>query len=360
MKPHFHYYFFLADLDIVNKEHISSAGTFGYQQYTPLIDLEYLLYGKTKSSVPQSLSIRLDTGAVSPMVGVRALLQEIAKTHQVIIHPIMLGVRHIPYIDNMAADFPIQSYFVDLQPRCVHPDLSVSMPLADTDTLRRFATALNHKILSSEPGTIFVAECVPGGTLTASVLLQYVLRQPALLTPSSSNEDSILERRAVLIKRMHDSLRQPRVHSRVEANIMDYFQSLLIDLLHYNTLWQQKHDAIILGGGCQMLAPYLWAWDRANQPTRNVLESKVEIWTTPWVREAAPDLFNHPRVKYHAKVQHHAVDFKYARHPAWQRYAAGFAKEGCGFGGLTHFVNARLGHSPRYIVDLLDRALDAA
>ena len=373
-----HYHFILSNSDLTTGAPVSEAGKPGFQHYTPILDLEYLLYGRTLSEMPVEVNTALHTGAYSPIVAVRRLLLELQRQgHPVKIYVYNFGTGLAPYHGDYPADFEVEYTAPALAPRHFYP-------LCDDPAVKLFSPTLAQRSIERMIGLLsqrdannihLVAECVPGGTLSANVLLNLLLGQK-IETASSSNDREILQRRRNIVNDLTEQARDlvgeytiapfetwgPRTRQEVLNAYADYFQIATIHLLQAVAHWArvpQNAPPVIFGGGCQMLAPLAWVYASQGQAGRALLRQHTLAVTTPWVAYSAQvansELFD-PAVCHYPNMTHVDVNFNNAADPGWRKYEEGFAKEGCGLGAVLFVANRLLDASSSELVAILDRA----
>lgn len=370
-----HYHFVLANIDLVNAgPAISEAGKPGLQHFTPVLDLEHLLYGKTVSDLPAEVSTSLYTGAFSPMVATRRLLQHFqARGWQVKLY--LYNLAGLPYDYELAPnpDFEICDYYtLEEAPSRSYAGLHPVHEVIEQD-IRTIASLTAHNVLAKrtpEDHHVF-AECVPGGTATANLLLNLALADETVQTASSATDPAILANRTELIDSLTSSARHdiagfiatprthynappaqwgPRLHSHVKRSYCDYFQLFMLHLMELTPAFLKpfrEYPHITLAGGVQMLAPLVYTLAAQREDVGvSELNETYDLVTTPYV-------FAHPLNTAHGFFQPYRFGFLNCRAATlphfystdaegWQKYDQGFAKEGCGFGGLLYLAQQYL------------------
>lgn len=369
-----HYHFLLSNSDLTTGAPISEAGKPGFQHYTPILDLEYLLYGRTLSDLPPEVNTALHTGAYSPIVAVRRMLLELKQRgHRIRLHAYNLGTGLQPTLRGDQAHFTLEYHDLGLPFRTYDHAFTGNVISYDTATLIRDAARTLFETLLHRRKDEYhlLAECVPGGTLSANVLLNLFLGQ-TIETASSSNRPEILEARRQVVRRLTHSARDyvgrynlgpyplwgQHLKDELLLRYADHFQLFVYELAcHIAQLTEpQDQSPILFGGGCQMLAPIVWAYTKAGPKPYGLAQQTLTV-TTPWVAYSAQvfnsNLFN-ADVCWYPNMTHADVNFGTAKDPGWRKYEEGFAKEGCGLGAVMYATHLLLGASSNDIVQILD------
>lgn len=330
---------------------VSLAGPAGYQHLTPVLDTEVLLHGVVKSILPECLSPHLSTGSASPIVPVRAILMalEALGLHDFSVNIVNLGLSMVPEVEGSNMDFSMDTI------SC--PQQFSSPPFTPfrhkyVMAILRAAHRMAHQIYhTSTPDTYdIIAECVPGGTTTASLCLSMICGQ-FIETPSSSHlsETKLLKNRLVSEWLAEAQLRyvidSPLSAWKYLLTYGDYQQAFMYCFLHeYAKLVREygipHQNPVVFAGGTQMAAP-LALFVKTNPYLAQSIASCIKLATTPWVMASTDNrIFRDFISPFSATSANFA--FKQADGPFYL-YELGYTKEGCGLGAMIWFAQMVFG-----------------
>ena len=370
MRIHFH--LINSSLELTDQYEISGAGKFKQQAYTPLFDTEFLLYGRMISEVSgigPKISIHLENGSVSPALITRALL----RYFQEIGHEVRIYIRNFGLVVNPKIDLTISNFNVRQK----------NIPLPLRDILRAFIEIQHHDALlesavefvdlwSLEQDDIhIIAECVPGGTTTAEIMLNYFLNKTHNL-PASTSSHKVRETKTEIVKTIVALFKEDfgDIEDRNKAFLLahaDYFQHWLT--LTLTKLFEHKfthsterkiiQPRIWLGGGCMMAAPLV--------ALKNLLSSKVivsnqlsaSIHTTPWIMLDKGNDSNEILTKSiwpFRSYCNHSLSLSSSKYSQIKLLSK--VKEGVGMGAVLDFAQSELKMSNNQIVEVLDKELE--
>lgn len=353
-----HYHIINSVAGPLSKHHISAAGPVGYQHFTPVLDTELLLYGKPITPLPAQVSPNLDTGSVSPMMPVRAILKQLARErrHLVDVTVHNLGSGPLParrcgsaFQEDLDYDSFVASMHTIPLPR---QEAQPPFWSPDAQSLRRishaaFQLAFQFYTESTPRDWNILAECVPGGTTTAGLWLAVANGGP-IETPSSSHEIGPQLRKQALIDQWASAaLKYLPINStealwRFALANGDYYQIFMLaflfeyaDLMKYDRGGTPRNP-ILLAGGSQVAAP-LALFKMANPRLATILAPHVKLVTTPWVMQAAPQVVFNELIYPFVSDAH--FDFAFTKEDGpYYLYEQGYTKEGCGLGALLWYA----------------------
>lgn len=353
-----HYHILNSVAGPISKHNVSAAGPVGYQHYTPVLDTELLLYGRPRTPLPDTVSPNLDTGSVSPMMPVRAILSELkhAGRHAVDVKVFNLGSNPIPAVRS--------NEWFDEHDDELFPVTTTTLPLPTHNAAPPFwqprashLRAISHAAFSlafqiyteSTPRDWnILAECVPGGTTTAALWLSLAAGQP-LTTPSSSHCAQQNARKAALIAEWWEGLAPYATIDSTEAlwqfalTYGDYYQIFILaflyefaDLMKYDR-GATARNPILLAGGSQAAAP-LALFKKVNPQAAALLAPYIKLVTTPWVMAASDTRIFNDLINPFVADANYAFAFRPEDGP-YYLYERGYTKEGCGLGALLWYAS---------------------
>jgi len=346
---------------------ISAAGRFGFQQYTPLLDAEYLLYGRTHTKVPTEVSVGLDTGSISPIVFVRALLRELSRRDLVSIKILNLGLEHTPDSTAEPEGFDrieCESLNVELHQR----RLGVSPNQQDIDKLTGVAHFIANTLSTSWTDNNIIAECVPGGTTSAELLMRInpllnTLSRDNLSASSSEGEDVPKVKNALVSQLLGDGdhlfQSTSMLYRSKVGHLMDYLQLVLTSTEFLANIPEKTH--VTLAGGTQMAAIMLaLECTGAAKGMRLYKDIKFKVDTTKWVvddpRSKAGLVFGVLESMGY-QTGRSKTRFDGLKDPRVHKYEEFYTKEGCGLGAVLCLAERHL--NPLEIRAAIERELES-
>lgn len=357
-----HYHLMLSEIDLISTRHISAAGAFKAQDWTPAFDAETIVYGRTRQEMPGSIRPILDTGAVSPAILVHELLSQInAWSEPVHLHIHNLGLNHPPLIDDTPTPWASVNYYGwPLSPTEFEPLLTGGEVVFKRQGLLPEICTVFADLLHSQRGqTLIIAECVPGGTTTAEVWWS-MLSGDRTPTPSSSTEGDVQDRKRRTVEDLRNWIAThisyyPRRPDHIPG---DNFQLLLRDALIQLMNRPNADQRILLGGGSQMGAVLMAVQKILDMKycRYNIAASTPwEWWTTPWIAKGWPPshLANSNKVPLPVRAVH---DFSLANAKCLglALYEQGYVKEGLGLGAVIAQAKEHLNLNSAELATLVD------
>ena len=319
-----------ASIPFIDTLHVSDAGKFGEQTQTPKVDEAVLT---TSFRSPLSKKAILNTGSISPAVIVSALLKELSVNPVIIdldetvttsyTRDNLAGVGHV-----YAPKFPpLQKVENELEVTCNHDKIVNELTL-----------------LMMESDQLIIAECVPGGTLTASLVSSILSYEYIQYKGSSTDAMVNLTRMRVLKQSYRDVKKKLKENdsfykgNKLEKYLKycDLFQITLVCILLELAQKAKEHSCkIVLGGGCQMQAVMHLANDYYCPSEMKRINSVVSIATTPWVQN--PNNYLTLKRPLQWDVINATTFLMTSKFKAVRSYEKGLTVEGCGMGAVLKF-----------------------
>ncbi len=331
-------------------EGISAAGaTSASRRYTALADAELILYGPEGARnyslppLPAGVSPALISYVASRRIGVKPLV-------------ISVGLFQSPSFPHLRVESP-----------SLGPALCVStgqaMDISRVKLLWERGLLMGRKL--THP--LLLSECVPGGTTTAQAVLTGLgLPVADLISGSARNPPMALKKELV-----DTGLNAAAFSKEVEpqdlmAAVGDPFQPLAVGLL---VGAREAGQAVLLGGGSQMLAVLALALRSLKPSMRKMFVDGVALGTTSWLLEerTSSALGAAPLVRLMDRIGENfdvsllgfatGLHFFGSKHQPLLDYELGYVKEGVGAGALA-FLAQLQGASCAQLVESCEEAID--